>query len=242
VCEPRSLFVTLTCLRERRYEQNGNPIWFSLAFSVLIRARERLMPTLVNKIHPALKHGGYAATAILPGENRADFEKLHQSLVAELAPLGALEDDIVATIARMVWRKRNLATVRLADLAGERCEAIRSEHVAAALVEKRGPIFNDLSEIELETAEREAAVQTAERQARKELGEVYELAEIGKTATVDGLLRALGVEERLDAMIDKCLKQLLFLRGLKSLSVASSSAPSQSIPKPQRIPGPTRAA
>jgi hypothetical protein len=99
-----------------------------------------------------------------------------------------------------------------------------------------------LDSAELEPHEREAAVQTAERQARKEFGEIYELAEIGKTATVDGLLRDLGVEERLDAMIDKCLKRLLFLRGLKSLSPASSSAPPQPIPKPQRIPGPTRAA
>jgi hypothetical protein len=106
------------------------------------------MPTPVNKIHPALKHGGYAATAILPGENRADFEKLHQSLIAELAPVGALEDDIVATIARLVWRKQNLATVRLAELAGERCQAIRSEHAAAALAEKRGPIPVSLTESE----------------------------------------------------------------------------------------------
>jgi len=78
------------------------------------------MPTPVNKIHPALKHGGYAATAILPGENRADFEKLHQSLIAELAPVGALEDDIVATVARFVWRKQNLATFRIAELARDR--------------------------------------------------------------------------------------------------------------------------
>ena len=94
------------------------------------------MPTPVNKIHPALKHGGYAATAILPGENRPDFEKLHQSLIAELAPVGALEDDIVATMARFVWRKQNLATVRLAELAGERRQAIQSERIAAALAEK----------------------------------------------------------------------------------------------------------
>jgi hypothetical protein len=198
------------------------------------------MPTLANKIHPALKHGGYAATAILPGENRADFEKLHQNLIAELAPVGALEDDIVATIARMVWRKQNLATVRLAEFAGQRRQAIQSEHVAAA--RKLGPGERYLSAIELETAEREAIVQTAERQARKELGEIYELAEIGKTATVNGLLRDVEVEDRLDAMIDKCLKRLLFLRGLKSLPTASSSAPPQPIAEPQRIPRPTRVA
>src|SRR5262245_29032249 len=108
--------------------KTGTAIWLSHAFSVcVIRACERPMPTLGNKIHPALKHGGYAATAILPGENRADFEKLHQSLIAELAPVGALEDDIVATMARFVWRKQNLATFRIAVLARNRYSAIRSK-------------------------------------------------------------------------------------------------------------------
>jgi hypothetical protein len=55
-------------------------------------------------------------------------------------------------------------------------------------------------------------------------------------------LRDLGVEDRLDAMIDKCLKRLLFLRGLKSLPTAASSAPPQPVAEPRRIPGPTRAA
>jgi len=200
-------------------------------------ARERPMPTPVNKIHPALKHGGYAATAILPGENRADFEKLHQSLIAELAPVGALEDDIVATMARFVWRKQNLATFRIAELARNRYSAIRSKRKVP------NTFFPTvLPREEKDTAEREAAIRAANDEARKELGDIYELVEIGKTATVGCLLEDLEVEERLDAMIDKCLKRLLFLRGLKSLSTASSSAPPQPIPKPQRIPGPTRAA
>ena len=180
------------------------------------------MPTPLNKIHPALKHGGYAATAILPGENRADFEKLHQSLIAELAPVGALEDDIVATVARFVWRKQNLATFRIAELARDRYWA---------------KLPKVLPREEKDPANHEAAIRAAKDEARKELGDIYELVEIGKTATVDRLLQDLEVEERLDAMIDKCLKRLLFLRGLKSLSTASSSAPPQPIPKPQRIPG-----
>jgi hypothetical protein len=93
-----------------------------------------------------------------------------------------------------------------------------------------------------EQAERKAAVETADREARNELAEAYELTEIGEPATFDRLLQELGVEERLDAMIDRCLKRLLFLRGLKSLPRASSSAPLQPIAEPQRIPGPTRAA
>jgi hypothetical protein len=77
---------------------------------------------------------------------------------------------------------------------------------------------------------------------RKELGENSGLVEIGDTATVEGLSRDLEIEERLGALIDKCLKRLLFLRGLKGLPTASSSAPPQPIAEPRRIPRTTRAA
>ena len=62
-----------------------------------------------RKRHPALKHGGYSSTAVLPGENPAEFEELHQAVIAELAPRGALEENIVADIVRLVWRRQNLA-------------------------------------------------------------------------------------------------------------------------------------
>ena len=53
----------------------------------------------------SVPHGAFSATAILPGEDPAALKELHQKLIAELAPLGALEDDIGWTIARLVWRK-----------------------------------------------------------------------------------------------------------------------------------------
>jgi hypothetical protein len=71
----------------------------------------------VKKSHPALKHAGYSATTLLPGESVTEFEKLHRDLIDELSPNGVLEDDIVATMARLLWRKQNLATFRNADLA-----------------------------------------------------------------------------------------------------------------------------
>ena len=77
-------------------------------------------------------------------------------------------------------------------------------------------------------------MEAAENQVRKELGERYSLVEIDETATVDRLLQDLTVEERLDAMIDKCLKRLI--QGLKSLSPASP--PLQAAPATPRIPGP----
>src|ERR1700722_12348673 len=78
------------------------------------------MPVRTKKPHPALKHGGYSATTILPGENSAEFDKLHRRLIAELTPDSPLEDDIVATAARLLWRKQNLTTFRLAELARSR--------------------------------------------------------------------------------------------------------------------------
>jgi hypothetical protein len=96
--------------------------------------------------------------------------------------------------------------------------------------------------LEFPPAQREAAMQAAEEQAREELGEKYELVEVGEAATVARLLQDFGVEERLDSMIDKGLKRLLFLRGVKSLSTAPSSAPPQPAAATPRIPGPKRVA
>jgi hypothetical protein len=179
-----------------------------------------VMSVHVKKFRAALKHGAFSATAILPGEDPAALKELHQKLIAELTPVGALEDHIVWTIARLVWRKEHLATLRIGELVLEHESRIQAQKSQFELLE-----------MEKYSAERrEATMQAAEDQARKDLGANYELVEIGEVATVDRLLQDLAVEERVDAMIDKCLKRLLFLRGLKSLRPVSSSAPLQPVP------------
>src|SRR5262245_58242319 len=87
------------------------------------------MLTRLNKLHPALKHAGYSATTLLPGEDPAAFEKLHRALIHEFAPVGTLEEEIVADMARLTWRKQNLATFRIAQLAQKRHHEINSEKV-----------------------------------------------------------------------------------------------------------------
>jgi hypothetical protein len=59
----------------------------------------------VKKLYPALKHGGYSATGLLPGEDPVAFEKLHQDLRLEYCPDGPLQEDTVRDIARWTWRK-----------------------------------------------------------------------------------------------------------------------------------------
>ena len=77
------------------------------------------MSVHVKKFRAALKHGAFSATAILPGEDPAAFKEKHQKLIAELTPVGALEDDIVWTIARLIWRKEHLATFRIEEVSRE---------------------------------------------------------------------------------------------------------------------------
>jgi hypothetical protein len=190
------------------------------------------MPIQDKKLRPALKHAGYSTTTILPGESAVEFEKLYRDLIAELAPKGALEDDIVATMARLLWRKQNLATFRIAALARERCNQIRSK-----IPQDEPDAFAMPDPIrKIDPAIREAATKVAEAQIRQELEDTYELVEMGEAATVERLREDLEVEERLDAMIDKCVKRLLMVRGLKSITSESSSAP------PKRLQGPSRAA
>jgi uncharacterized protein (DUF2384 family) len=54
----------------------------------------------------AVKHGAFAKTAILPGEDPAEFEELHSALIEEWKPAGPTEEDAVLSIAKGMWRKR----------------------------------------------------------------------------------------------------------------------------------------
>ena len=140
------------------------------------------MSVRFKKIHPALKHAGYSATTLLPGEDRTAFEKLHRALIAEFTPVGALEEDIVADLARLVWRKQNLATFRIAGLADARREQIKDETVPRLEFRIPGDIDAD---------QKEEARRAADEQARQELGDIHQLIDIGESATFDGLMREL---------------------------------------------------
>ena len=63
--------------------------------------------------HPnALKHGAFAKTAIIPGEDPQEFEELHSALIEEWGHVGPTEEDAVLTVAKGIWRKRRLQKSR----------------------------------------------------------------------------------------------------------------------------------
>jgi hypothetical protein len=70
----------------------------------------------------------------------------------------------------------------------------------------------------------------ANKRAREAKGtrDAVELVEGWRVAVLSRLLKELDVEERLDAMIDRLIKRLLYLRGLKSIMSSEVMAPRSS--------------
>jgi hypothetical protein len=219
--------------------------------------------------------------SLLPGEDPAEFEKLHTELVAEYAPTGQHEHEIVETITRLMWRKRCLWSYGLAELARKRYSAIELEREKAndtrsheiwtkkdehdekvddALEQYRAekdakgePLSHEeMQRIEAQSGdpdlaaeeeyhelviklirhpksrEREARQQVEEEQIRREMGDAaFELERIPNVATTGYLMHELSIIDRIDAMIDRCLKRLLLVRGIKSISPSVSEATKQ---------------
>ncbi len=93
--------------------------------------------------HPnALKHGAFAKTTILPGEDPREFEELHSALIEEWTPVGPTEEDAVLTIAKGVWRKRRLQKIFQAEIKLDRLDR---DHV---LYDEAGALRRFLSFIE----------------------------------------------------------------------------------------------
>ena len=59
----------------------------------------------------ALKHGLYARTVVLPGEDRAAYDELLTNLRRDLKPVGQLEDGLVARAADLWWRLGRTAAI-----------------------------------------------------------------------------------------------------------------------------------
>ena len=52
----------------------------------------------------AVKHGLFAAEAVIKGENPADYEAYHDQFLAELAPVGMVESMLAERIVSLAWR------------------------------------------------------------------------------------------------------------------------------------------
>jgi hypothetical protein len=149
----------------------------------------------------------YSTVNLLPGESSAEFEELRKNLIAEWAPDGALEMSCVSDLARLLWRKQNLATLRTAQRARQRLDEMVAEEVNRR--DLRDPLSHLLGGDQMAAYQQQhhQAARAVDHRARDELGEEFELTE-GDLGTKDALIAELELEERLDAAIDNCLKRL----------------------------------
>jgi hypothetical protein len=148
--------------------------------------------------------------------------------IAELAPHGALEHDIVANLSRLIWRKQNLATLRIAELARSQTKELFDELMVSIKTKTRPPSHAETANSLVYREMRDMF----RAKIQNEFGSAaFDLVEMKLVATFDSLTRELDIEERFGTMIDKCLKRLLFLKGIKSIAIASSAVrPSASAP------------
>jgi hypothetical protein len=178
------------------------------------------MITSGTRISPALKHGGYSGMTILPGEDPAAFEKLHKDLIVEWNPRGPLAKDAVSELAHVMWRKQHIDTFWVAECARNRFAAIQTEHAPTDFIDDSMGVFPSKED-------REAGQAAAEDEARKELGsDAWELIQLGELATPDRMMAELSMRDRMNSMIDRCLKRLVLIEGVKSISSSSPKAPS----------------
>ena len=191
------------------------------------------MSSAGNGASPALKHGAYAKAALLPGENPDEYKKLHKGLIVEFRPNGRMEEETVASIARLMWRRQNLPHFEVAQLA-----QFLADGIMKGIEQKRTNSEEDeefLAEfaqlIEPHIPANDPRIRANERIRAKKAARTHrklgdgDLFEISKVATLNRLIKELDLEERLDAMIDRLIKRLLFVRGLKSITSSTAAAP-----------------
>jgi len=82
----------------------------------------------------AFKHGLYAKSLLIPGEDRADFEALRADLAAEHRPLGVTEELLVDEIAQHYWRMK-------------RYRGLETEMYKAQSVEENGDVALDVANL-----------------------------------------------------------------------------------------------
>jgi hypothetical protein len=132
-------------------------------------------------------------------------------------------------LATKSWRLKNLFTYELAKRAKQRHRSIYAQ-VDPPQYEPYFPrlIDPDYRELEPPSPEELAARRkAADEQAKAELGDAIKLVELGDVVTYEFLEKQLAIMERLEVMIARVYKKLLYVRGVKLMSFSTAAAPSQ---------------
>ncbi|HEY3224679.1 MAG TPA: hypothetical protein VGJ76_13040 [Pseudolabrys sp.] len=160
----------------------------------------------------------YSANAVLPTESKAAFRKFHRQFRKNLNTMLRSE-----TVGRLLEK---YGKVDFKSLPTTLANAVKQ-----ALESREGEDqVEDESTVEKSKLgfERKLAIEEWVDELREEF-DVWR--EVGDAGTLEGLNKELDVRERLDSAITRSLKQLLMVRGIKSISAPPASSSPKQIPR-----------
>jgi hypothetical protein len=192
----------------------------------------------------AITHGAFSSILILPWESIAEFAELYDELIAEWKPVGRTEQDAVLSIAKGIWRKRRMQAFLGNELEQHSCDPNRVAYNEAEML-RTLYIAIETEPDKFETWLRGLPTQKADDLRRKFPRKDFESDSdwvkavqheiksnllpaarpvedlVGPSASVlfrdEAIEHDIGVEERIDAMIDKAIKRLVQTKAMKQM-------------------------
>jgi len=202
-----------------------------------------------DQLMNAITHGAFSSILILPWESKAEFAELYDELIDEWKPVGRTEHDAVLSIAKGIWRKRRMQAFLENELEQHSCDP---NHVAYNEVEMLRALYTaiETKPDTFETWLRGLPTQKADDLRRKFPRKDFQSASdwvkavqheiksnllpaaipienlVGPSASVlfrdEAIEHDIGVEERIDAMIDRAVKRLVQIKAMKQMLGSST--------------------
>lgn len=209
------------------------------------------MSTRQYKRPNACKHGGYAKSAILPGEDPEEFAALLSALIEEWMPVGVTEQDAVVTLATAIWSKRRaerfleaailknmidplhpsydeaLGLRSFARLLAHDPEAFGKYAPLCLRADKTDELSKEFPPQDFESTEGQAKaivshiksvlLPEARFEGAREAADAMALSLSAATVAGDCFRQHIALLERLNAEIDRAIKRLIHIKGVKQM-------------------------
>jgi hypothetical protein len=208
---------------------------------------EYLASKLKSRNYNAFKHGAFARYAVLQYESDDEFWELNANLFEELRPEGALEQETVSSIAKLIWAKRRTEKMFNHELE----TALESPYFPIALIIRtmledvdsaknreeldnyigvmREPFLSNIRQKigDAKDLDMPAYLERVKAALRSTLHwivlemekHVTDPIHLGNSAEIgqEVNVKYLATIERIDAMIDRAFKRLFQLKGFKEI-------------------------
>lgn len=132
------------------------------------RAAGSARKAVISRKPSALKHGAFSSIDLMPWESGDEFDRLRRGLIEKYCPDGPLQEECMASIAFLMWRKRRIQKRRELDLAAE---LDRAEN--AILWQHPPPLADDWLEHMKQEAARLNEANTRSRRVREDYDELF---------------------------------------------------------------------